>query len=91
MEHEQPTLEFMPEKPKRHDPPKQEIKGVQYRRYKVKNLVIHCDACVADIAAKWGKEPTHAPNRAAFRRITKGSETLLCFQHAEEARQKDGL
>lgn len=87
MSYEQPPLDLMPDPPPKREP--REIKGIQYRRYKVKNLVIHCDVCVAAVAASWGKEPTYAPNRAIWRRVTSDGEQMLCAAHAEEQRRKD--
>lgn len=84
---EQPILEGMPLPPQPKD--KKPPPGVQYRRWFTKKKVIHCDMCVQEIHLRWGKEATHAPNDAAWKKIKGNVMYYLCFQHKEEDQQTE--
>lgn len=81
-------LGLPPAKPKRARKAP-EIKGVKWSKYTALRRH-HCDRCLKAIHDGW-PEKDKAPNLAMYRRQTKASDELLCYLHAYEQHEADGL
>jgi hypothetical protein len=60
----------------------------RWTRYAAK-APVKCDDCLAVLAEARGHGP--ATRSARWRRATGGTELLLCYAHAQQRRQEDGL
>jgi len=66
-----------------------EIKGVKWSKYTALKRY-HCDRCLKEVHAGW-PEKDKAPNLAVYRRQTSKLDEYLCYTHAYELHEADGL
>ncbi|HEY5985986.1 MAG TPA: hypothetical protein VIV12_06305 [Streptosporangiaceae bacterium] len=62
--------------------------GPRWSKYQVKNTV-KCDRCMLVLAEAKGNAPVSLPAR--WRRKTSISDELLCYPHAQQQREEDGM